>query len=76
MAEETLEKETKDKQGVHLIQDTKEARSASGSEIKEDRTQEEVELEFGDEAEDMDIGELDLKGIEQACAVKGKGYMP
>ena len=34
-----------------------------------------MELESGDEAEDMDIGELDLEGIEQAYAKKGKGYM-
>ena len=76
LAEETLEKEIKAKQGVHSIQETEETRPSPGVETKEDRTREEADPEFGDEAEDMDIGELDLKGIEQAYAVKGKWYMP
>ena len=29
-----------------------------------------------DETEDMDIGELDLEGIEKYCSEKYKGYVP
>ena len=36
----------------------------------------EEDWETGDEAEDMDIGDLDLEGIENACADLGKGYVP
>ena len=32
--------------------------------------------ESEEEAEDMDIGELDLEGIEKACIEKDKGYVP
>ena len=32
--------------------------------------------ESEEEVEDMDIGELDLEGIEKACIEKDKGYVP
>ena len=31
--------------------------------------------EYQEEAEDMDLGELDLEGIEKACTKKYKGYV-
>ena len=38
--------------------------------------QEMVEPDTGEEVEYMDIGDLDLEGIEKACVDKGKGYTP
>ena len=32
--------------------------------------------ESEEEVEDMDLGELDLEGIEKACTEKDKGYVP
>ena len=32
--------------------------------------------ELLDESKDMDIGELDIEGIEKACSDKVKGYVP
>ena len=75
MAKETIEKQKKNKQGNNSIQETGETRPIPREDEKEDRTQEEAELGLGDEAKDMDIGELDLEGIEQSCAKKGKGYI-
>ena len=37
--------------------------------------QQEDDRETGEEAEDMDIGDLDLEGIKQACADVEKGYV-
>ena len=76
MMEETIEKQTKVMQGNHSINKAKVTRTSPGVEEKEDRTQEESDPELGDEAEDMDTGELDLEGIEKACFEKGKGYVP
>ena len=46
-----------------------------------DEATKEKPLEVGDwetreEVEDMDIGDLDLEGVEQACADVGKWYVP
>ena len=32
--------------------------------------------QIGDEAADMDIGGIDIEGIEKACTEVGKGYTP
>ena len=39
-----------------------------GKKTKEDH-------EIGDEVEDMDIGDLDLEGIEKSCTNVEKGYV-
>ena len=36
----------------------------------------EEDSEIGEEAKDMDIGDLDLEGIEKVCVDVGKGYIP
>ena len=42
----------------------------------EENLQEMWELKIGEEEEDMDIGYMDLEGIEKSYADKGKGYVP
>ena len=57
-------------------------REANKSEVKETKsgmegnTNEVVETETMDEEEDMDIGDLDLEGIEKACVDVEQGYVP
>ena len=34
------------------------------------------EMDTEEEGKDMDLGDLDLEGIEWACDGKGKGYIP
>ena len=42
---------------------------------REYNQQEMVETDIGEEVEDIDIGDLDLEGIEKAYTDKGKGYV-
>ena len=42
----------------------------------EENMQEMGEPKTGEEEEDMDIGYMDLEGIEKSYADKGKGYVP
>jgi len=35
-----------------------------------------LQTDFLEESEEMDIGDLDLEGIEKACSDKALGYVP
>ena len=45
-------------------------------ETREDKGKKRAKTDSGDEAEDMDIDDFDLEGIEKACVDKGKVYAP
>ena len=44
-------------------------------EVTKENPQQVGDRETGEEEDDMDIGDLDLEGIEQAYAYVGKGYV-
>ena len=46
------------------------------SELENNNTDESIGQESKEEVKDMDLGELDLEGIEKACTKKYKGYIP
>ena len=71
--EETPYDKSMGKQGSSARVETPEPTTQMEEEIGEDNVQEMVEHDTGDEAEDMDIGGLDLEGIDKACVDKGKG---
>ena len=55
--------------------ETMEIASHMRDEATKEKTQEVGDWEIREEVEDVDIGDLDLEGIEQACADVGKRYV-
>ena len=53
----------------------REEKGEEGRKIEEDQGSIQEEMEKEEEVEDIDIGKLDLYGIEQACDKKGKGFV-
>ena len=68
LSKETFENQSEGKQGNHTHMETVEIASHMQDEATKENPQEVGDRETREEAEDMDIGDLDLEGIKQAYA--------
>ena len=74
--EEITKLSPNEKQQNQNQQEDKDRNAKATNNVVAENSNEDLERDTGEEVEDMDIGDLDLDGIEQYCEDVEKGYVP